>query len=156
MLLPRVFRRTLKIVLWVALVCILGLTGLVASVWIDHNRETTLPVPSGPFAVGRMTYLWTDDSHVDPLAPQAGTKRKLAAWIWYPAEHSVVQGPDVPRPSNDYLPVPWRRAVEQQWGLNRWLMRDLSKVRAHSIQGARMSPAQPEYPVILMRGGLAA
>ena len=110
-------------------------------------------MPTGPFAVGRTTYLWTDPTHDDPLAPQPGTKRELFAWIWYPA------APRQPSQTfDDYLPAPWRTAVEQQWGMlnTKFFMRDLSRVRARSIRDAELSPQQRAYPVILMRGGLAA
>jgi dienelactone hydrolase len=40
--------------------------------------------------------------------------------------------------------------------LARFLTRDLSRVRAHSIRGAELSPRQRSYPVVLLRAGLAA
>jgi dienelactone hydrolase len=87
------------------------------------------------------------------MAPQPGAKRELFAWIWYPA---------APRPASqeieEYLPAPWRAALERQMSvlLTQFLTRDLSRVRAHSIANAEVSPAQRTYPVILMRAGLAA
>ena len=87
------------------------------------------------------------------MAPQPGTKRELLAWIWYPAAP--------PRPSqtvDDYLPAPWRTALQRQTGvlLTQFLTRDLSRVRAHSIRDSEVSPQQRSYPVIFMRAGLAA
>jgi dienelactone hydrolase len=119
---------------------------------LDHNRDTTLPTPSGPFAVGRTTYVW-NDSQADPLAPQPGSKRQLLAWIWYPA------APGQPAQTvDDYLPAPWRTAIEDQSGvlLTQFLTRDLSRVHTHSIRNAEVSPQQHSYPVVLMRTGGAA
>ena len=65
-----------------------GLTGvliLVAGLWIEHASETSLPQPTGPFAVGRTVDDWVDEATVDLLAPVAGTKRELLVWVWYPA-----------------------------------------------------------------------
>jgi predicted dienelactone hydrolase len=96
---------------------------------------------------------WADDVHSDTLAPVPGSKRELLVWIWYPA------APRQPSQTvDDYLPAPWRTAVERQMGvlLTQFLPRDLSRVRTHSIHDAEVSPQHRSYPVLLMRAGLAA
>ncbi len=136
----------------IALLAILGIAILLCLLWLDHTRETTLPRPTGPFAVGRTTYVWSDAAQAELMAPKAGTRRELFAWIWYPA---------APRQSfqtaDDYLPAPWRTAVEHQMGvlLTQFLTRDLSRVRTHSIRDGELSPQQRSYPVVLIRAGLA-
>jgi dienelactone hydrolase len=145
--------RVIKTVVMLALFAVVGVAVLLGLLWLDDTRETTLPTPTGPFAVGRITYVWSDPTHSDPLAPQAGTKRELLAWIWYPAAPL--------RPSqtvDDYLPAPWRTAVERQSGVlfTKFLTRDLSRVRTHSVRDAEVSPQHRSYPVVLMRAGLAA
>src|SRR5882724_2673966 len=110
-------------------------------------------MPTGPFAVGRTQYAWRDSAHLDALAPQPDTKRQLVVWIWYPA------APQQPQQKfDDYLPAPWRAALERQSGvlLMQFLTRDLSRVLTHSISDAEVSPQQHSYPVVLMRGGGAA
>jgi hypothetical protein len=145
----RVIKTVIKIVVVLALLAVVGIVVLLGSMVLDHTRETTLPTPTGPFAVGRTTYVWSDAVHSDALAP-LGTKRELLAWIWYPA---------APRqPSQtvvDYLPAPWRIAIENQSGVlfGKFLTRDLSKVGVHSIRDAEVSPQQGSYPVALMRTG---
>jgi predicted dienelactone hydrolase len=145
--------RVIKTIVVLALFGVAGIAVLVGCLWLDHNRETTLPTPTGPFAVGRTQYVWNDAAQSEPLAPQPGSKRELLAWIWYPAAPR--------RPSetvDDYLPAPWRTALARQSGvlLTQFLTRDLSRVRAHSIRDAEVSPQQRSYPVVLMRAGLAA
>ena len=146
-------RRILKGFAVLAILGVLGFVALLGALWLEHRTEVTLPPPSGPFAVSRATYTWIDDVHADALAPLPGTKRELLVWIWYPA---------APRqPSQvveDYLPAPWRTALERQLGvlLGHFLTRDLSRVRAHSIRDAQVSPQHRSYPVVLMRAGLAA
>src|SRR6202790_735661 len=145
--------RVIKTLVVVALFAVVAIAVLLGLMWLDHNRETALPTPTGPFAVGRTTYVWSDPAHLDPMAPQPGTKRELLAWIWYPA---------MPRqPSQtiaEYLPAPWRTALERQSGalLTQFLTRDLSRVRTHGIRDAEVSPQQRSYPVVFMRAGLAA
>src|ERR1700674_3936495 len=145
--------RAIKIVVGVALFTIVAIAVLLGLMGLAHNRETTLPTPTGPFAVGRTTYVWSDPAHLDRTAPPPGTKRELLAWIWFPA---------APRQQSqafdDYLPAPWRTALERQSGalLTNVLTRDLSRVRAHSIRDAELSPQNRSYPLVLMRAGLAA
>jgi dienelactone hydrolase len=125
---------------------------LLIALWLEHRADTTLPAPTGPFAVGRGLYNWLDNKTLDPMAPEPGTKRDLLVWIWYPAVRGGTQAVD------DYLPAPWRVAVEQHMGalLTNFLTRELSAVHTHSIRNADVSPQRPSYPVVLMRAGLAA
>jgi dienelactone hydrolase len=145
--------RIIKTLVAIVLFATTGIAVLLGLLWLDHNRETGLPTPTGPFAVGRTTYAWSDPAQADPLAPQPGTPRELLAWIWYPA------APRQPSQTvDDYLPAPWRTALERHSGvlLTQFLTRDLSRVRTHSIRDANVSPQHRSYPVVLMRAGLAA
>ena len=116
-----------------------GVVVLFGSLAINHSAETTLPVPTGKFPVGRTTLDWVDD------APN--TKRELLAWIWYPSEPSSVK--------EDYLTGPLRSEVDHDRGIldGELLTRDLSKVHAHSFRNADVSRQQRSYPVVIMRGG---
>ena len=149
----RSIRRTFKIVAALALAVVVAVALSLGILWIDHTRSTTLPVPSGPFAVGRTTLVWKDPGHVDPMAPQPGTKRELFVWMWYPAAI-----PQQPQAFDSYLPIPWREAIERNAGpfLRLFATRDLSRVRSHSYRDAGVSTLQPSYPVVVMRGGAAA
>ncbi len=73
----RPVRWLIKAVAAVVMLCVLGITVLLGLLLLDHNRDTTLPTPSGPFAVGRTTFGWSDASQADRLAPQRGTKREF-------------------------------------------------------------------------------
>lgn len=143
--------RLIKVLARLALLAVVGIGLFVAALWLDHTRATALPTPTGPFSVGRTTAVWSDVAQEELMAPQPGTKRELSAWIWYPAE---------PRQQaqvlDDYFPVPWRKAVEQQRGIMKVLTRDLSRVQGNSTRDARVSSQQPSYPVVLMRGGLSS
>jgi predicted dienelactone hydrolase len=148
----RKLQRLLKTLVVVALCAVVGIAVLLGLLWLDHTRETTLPAPTGPFAIGRTTYVWSDAAQSDLMAPP-GTKRELLAWIWYPA------APQQPfQTDDDYLPAPWRTALERQIGvlLTQFLTRDLSQVRAHSVCNTEVSPKERSYPVVFMRAGLAA
>jgi dienelactone hydrolase len=146
--------RLIKTLLKVALSAVVGTAVLVGCLlgllWLDHGRGTELPTPTGSFAVGRTTYDWRDPAHPDPMAPQPGTERELLAWVWYPA-----MPPQPSQNADDYMPAPWRKAMGGGVLLT-LLTRELSRVRAHSFRDVEVSNVQRQYPVILMRAGLAA
>ncbi len=146
----RFLRRILKGVAVLAVLVVLGVGALLAFAWLEHRTAVTLPTPTGSFAVGRTIQDWTDEAHVDTLAPVPGTKRELLVWIWYPS----ADGPSVRM--DDYLPAPLRPKAEG--GANIWtlLTRDVSNVRGHSARDPDVSPRQRSYPVVILRGGASS
>src|SRR5205814_3502222 len=133
----RLARRMLKGIAILAVLGMLGVGVLLGSLWLEHRTEITLPAPTGPFAVGRVIYDWTDDAHSDPLAPVPGTKRELLVWIWYPA----VTGPSA-AVADDYVPAQLRAPARPAGLLSRvfgLLTRDLSKVHGHSARDPDVS-----------------
>jgi pimeloyl-ACP methyl ester carboxylesterase len=136
----------------IGLSTVTAIAALLGMLSLDHNKVTTLPDPTGPFAVGRTMAFWRDATQAEPMAPEPGARREILAWIWYPAERG--RPSQTPAP---YLPPPWRDALRRRTGpvLN-LLTRDLSGVRSHSVRDAEMSPRFPSYPVVVMRAGLAA
>jgi predicted dienelactone hydrolase len=110
---------------------------LFASLAIEHTTETTLPAPTGSFAVGRTTLDWRDDP----------AERELLAWIWYPSERAGVH--------EDYIPARERTELEADRGFidGKLITRDLSKVNAHSLRDPEVSRREQTYPVVIMRGG---
>jgi dienelactone hydrolase len=145
----RIVKRVAKGVGVLALIGLAALTVLLAALWVDHGRSTPLPAPSGPYRVGRATYVWTDETRINPYAPVADTKQDLAVWIWYPATTTYSNQ------KSEYLPGYWIRALEQHEGfiLARLLSRDLTRVETHSWTDAKVSSEQTMYPVIILRAG---
>ena len=118
----RVAHRIFKCFVVSAVFCAVAITTLLASLWLEHRTEVTLPTPTGPFAVGRVLCYWTDAETVDTLAPVPGTKRELLVWIWYPAAGGKATA------IADYLPARLRAAVEHNRSplIGTLLTRDLS------------------------------
>ena len=114
---------------------------LLGVMFLEHDLPLTLPEPHGPFAVGRVTYAWHE----------LASGRDLVVWIWYPSVPGSAR-------RADYLPAPWRKALEgmQATLMRDFLSRDLSVVRAHSMDDAPLAPRQQRYPVIVMRSGIGA
>src|SRR5438477_10344685 len=139
-------RRIFKGFAVLAMLGVLGIAALLGSLWLERRTEITLPTPTGPFAVGRAIYDWTDDASLDTLAPVPGTKRELLVWMWYPSatDQSAVM--------DDYVPAQMRAEAGPGGGPWRFLTRDASKVHGHSISDADLSLQQRSYPVVIMRG----
>jgi predicted dienelactone hydrolase len=148
-------RRARRILRHLALLAMTGAVGtgaLLASLWLEHRTEITLPVPTGPFGVGRALFDWVDDHAVDTLAPSPGTRRELLVWIWYPT--ATGRAAEV----EDYLPARVRTEVVRARGtlISGLLTRDLSSVYPHSLRSAEVSTVQPSYPVVILRAGASA
>jgi dienelactone hydrolase len=146
----RLAGRIFKVFAILAMLGVFGAGVLWASLWLERRTETTLPTPTGSFAVGRAIYDWTDAAKLDTLAPVSGSKRELLVWIWYPsaAGQSVAM--------DDYVPAQMRAAAGPPGGLLGFLTRDRSKVHAHSIPNTAVAPQQRSYPVVIMRAGASA
>jgi predicted dienelactone hydrolase len=145
-------RRALKSVAVLAALGVLVVAGLFLSLWIEHRTEVTLPAPTGPFAVGRESFFWSDDTDRPAAEDEATDRRELVVWIWYPAEPGQMDATN-----DDYVPAPWRVACERHNGaLLRLLSRDLALVHGHSLRGVAVSQKEPAYPVVIMRAGASA
>ena len=46
-----------------------------------------LPAPTGPYAVGRTSFDWVDESRSDSATPHG--HRELVVWLWYPRNAKV-------------------------------------------------------------------
>ncbi len=141
-----------KAVAAIAVTVVVLVTSLLFVMWWEHRTPITLPTPTGPFAVGRTTYAWTNESEADELALSPGSKRQVLVWVWYPAAPSLKAVPAA------YLPGPWRAALRNQQGMfmRSFFKRDPALVHAHSVSGAPVSPEQRAYPVVLLRPGGSA
>src|SRR4029077_1913012 len=99
---PQLARRILRGLAVLAVLGVFGAAVLLGALWVERRTEITLPIPSGPFAVGRAIFDWADDAKLDTLAPVPGIKRELLVWIWYPS--TAGQSPAM----DDYVPAEMR------------------------------------------------
>ena len=115
------------------------------------KTQDPFPAPTGPYAVGRTEFIWTDKSRADPKNPSG--YRELAVWVWYPAS---------PKPGAE--PAQW---MPGKWGDLFWSKaKEVAKhpemagkenpiglIRAHSIADAPLSSEKKTYPVLLFEPG---
>jgi predicted dienelactone hydrolase len=145
----RWMKRLVKSLLILLLLIVLVLASSIVFAEIRRNQTLVLPAPTGPYAVGRMEYDWTDQSRTDPLAPQAGTKRKLVVWAWYPTIR--VSGARVA----PYLPPTWAQLSDQQHGrFGQLLFQRTDSIQTHSVENTPLATASARYPVLIFEPGL--
>jgi predicted dienelactone hydrolase len=117
-------------------------------------ERVTLPVPTGTYAVGREAFDWTDDARIDDFAPEAGTRRSLTGFIWYPAVAGTAR-------RADYLPAQIRAALERQANpavaaRARQYSVDQANVNPHAFDRAALPPGNERFAVLLMKPGKGA
>jgi dienelactone hydrolase len=148
-----IVRRIFKVLIVLVMIPAGAVAVLLVAMRLEHSAmETSLPAPTGEFAVGRAVYDWVDEKSLDTLAPVAGAKRELLVWIWYPATSGSSLTND------EYLPGAMREEVVRDRGplFSKFLTRDLSKVQAHGIWNADVAAAPGTFPVVMMRAGASA
>lgn len=146
--LPGWLRRYVRLFQLLLLLGLLIIIAGIAYVEVRRRQPLTLPTPTGPYAVGRVEYAWTDQARADPLSPHAGTKRALVVWAWYPAAR--VPGA---RPAPD-LPPRWATVSDQQRGtIGAQLFQSADSIRTNSIAQAPLAPAAARYPVLIFEPG---
>ena len=142
-------KRLMKSLLILLLLIVLVLASSIVFAEIRRSQTLILPAPTGPYAVGRMEYDWTDQSRTDPLAPRAGTKRELVVWAWYPAtqESGAKVAP--------YLPPTWAQLSDQQHGrFGQLLFQRTDSIQTHSVENAPLATPSARYPVLIFEPGL--
>ena len=142
---------------------ICGLSALVAIYFLSQSAFTatpetdsttrpslrTLPPPTGPFAVGKTTVQWTDESRVEPLSPNH-EPRELMVDIWYPAEPSNTA-------TADYLDA---EAYERTMGADGFqsFFREASetlrqRVKTHALPAAPYARSAQQSPLLIFSPG---
>ena len=129
---------------------------LVLSAGVFAQMRPTLPPPSGPLAVGRMTYYWTDSARAETSSRPEGARREIKVHVWYPAAPA-----QAPRPTVTYIEslpsvtqvVP-RQALEGLFRPASHAVLEQSLPATHTIEGAAMPATRDKYPVLLFSHGL--
>ncbi|MGH7882035.1 MAG: alpha/beta hydrolase family protein [Candidatus Dormibacteraceae bacterium] len=138
-------RRGGKTILALLLSGVVVMTAYLAFVAVRRVQPLTLPIPTGPYQVGRVAFDWTDHSRIDPLAGQRGTPRKLSVWLWYPAA-SHVTGQPAP-----YVPGAWGKLhMKTPWpGV---FEGSFDAIRGHSLAGVPVADGQ--FPIVVLEPGM--
>jgi predicted dienelactone hydrolase len=117
----------------------------------------TLPMPSGPFGIGRIGYEWIDTSRPDTYSASPDAHRDLMVYLWYPAPRtdtgnrgSYLPGakqmdanPEVQRRVGDAFGAPWELIVS-------------GDLVSHAVENAPVAKSPEHFPVVLFSHGLGS
>jgi Platelet-activating factor acetylhydrolase, isoform II len=135
-----------------AAICFLCHTAVATTPETDSTKSPALgalPPPTGPFAVGKTTVHWTDQSRVEPLSPNH-EPRELMVDIWYPAE------PSNAAPANYLDAAAYERAMSIGGFQN--FFREASDtlrqgVKTHDFASAPYARSAEQSPVLIFSPG---
>src|SRR5262245_38811452 len=110
----------------------------------------TLPRPTGPLSVGRITRHWTDRTRVEPVDPMHG-RRELMVDVWYPTDTAT-------GPAADYFDISAfndARSAERLGGYLRAAYDAIKSgsVRTHAVAGAPFARSVQRSPVLIFSHG---
>jgi len=135
------------VVMAVVAVVVVGVVGSLAVSVGQSSRQVTLPSPTGPYRVGRTLVYWTDETRVDPFAPNRSTHRELPVLIWYPAN---------PRPHakpTSYLPPGWSSLLHSG-PLATILRTPPANIHPHAVENAPIQPGGRRFPLLVFEPAL--
>src|SRR6266478_1336160 len=112
-----------------------------------------LPVPTGPFGIGRVTVLYEDESRTEPLDPKLGPRRILVN-VWYPADAPASKGVA----TAEYLDVAAFERVIGADGLKSQLGASYAMIKAgslvtHAVVRAPFAASLRRSPVLIFSPG---
>jgi hypothetical protein len=116
--------------------------------------QISLPGPTGPFPVGRISMEWTDSSRLEDAGPTAGKPREVLAYIYYPA---IAVGKTV-----DYFPglggledASESRYLRQQFGVV-WNLVTSGAIRTNVYDAPPLPAGKSKFPVLVFSPGALA
>ncbi len=125
-----------------ALLGVVGSSALPILVPVFH-----LPHPTGPYAIGTVTYHWVDSARAEVFTADPNDRRELMVQLWYPArdDPAARRAPYVEHPE---ALVPLARL----FGLPKFIFGHLRYVTTNAIPSAAFADGGP-FPVLLFAHG---
>jgi predicted dienelactone hydrolase len=106
------------------------------------------PPPTGPYAIGTLTYHWIDTSRHEDFGAEPNAPRELMVQLWYPAKNE----PSAPRAP--YLQHPEELATLARLShLPDFIFNHFKYVTTNAIPSAPVADAEPSYPVLIFMSG---
>jgi predicted dienelactone hydrolase len=103
------------------------------------------PMPTGPYAIGTLTYDWVDQSRADLADPSA--RRELVVQVWYPAEPSPTAEYDT------YIQDQMHFGSLPGTRFPAFFSTHLHDVRTHALRGAPAARDGGPFPVLVFSPG---
>jgi predicted dienelactone hydrolase len=117
----------------------------------------TLPVPSGPFGIGRIGYEWIDTSRPDTYSATPDAHRDLMVYLWYPAPRADTgrTAPYLPGAKQMDANPEVQRRVGDAFGPG-WKLIVSGDLVTHAVENAPAATSPEHFPVVLFSHGLGS
>jgi pimeloyl-ACP methyl ester carboxylesterase len=141
-------KRIRRSFVYVALALLVATPALLLA--LSTLAHLALPVPDGPYALGRLRLSWSDSTRSEVLTSAESDVREIIAEVWYPAKAKTGGAspyfPELPRVSAGLVQSGELSGI-QVWGLQ--------FVRAHAHLQATVADGAGGFPVVLLSPGNA-
>lgn len=108
------------------------------------------PKPTGPYAIGTLTYHWVDNSRPEIFTADPNDHRELMAQIWYPVSANAkgrraayIQHADI-----------WAKDTAHVLGVPAFLFDHFKYITTNAIEAAPIAGDTPYYPVLIYQTGI--
>jgi predicted dienelactone hydrolase len=119
-----------------------------------HSSVVDLPNPSGPYAVGRVSYDWVDLSRPEVLSQIPNTFREIVVDVWYPAAPPKRGAPTAPYfPDAKEVDKSSAAKFEMRWWGSAWPAVVSCHIRSHSYENAPVVAGETRFPLIMFSPG---
>jgi hypothetical protein len=142
----RILRRSLALVVGSGVLALMTFITLRMMLPVFH-----FPTPSGPYAIGTLTYHWIDADRPDVFSSDPNARRELMVQIWYPAKaaKSLASPHTLYVHDADALAM----ALSKLKNMPAALFGQLKYVTSHATLGAPVAEAKSNYPVLIFLEG---
>jgi hypothetical protein len=109
----------------------------------SNDFRTSLPTPTGPYAVGSRYFYLIDKDRPDLISSDPDDYRAISLRVWYPAE---------PGPADQFIPLSDREKTEayvKEGVFDPTILTEWAMEPTHSFLKARPAKAKTPFPVIL-------
>lgn len=110
---------------------------------LSTERTVELPTLTGPYAIGRSSFNWTDTTRPEAMTEDPTDHRELIVHLWYPTQ------PTTNSEKAPYMPnlAALKKAIKGP-EVNAW-----QSVQTHTVVDAPVSDSKPNYPVLVFSPG---
>jgi predicted esterase len=113
-----------------------------------------LPLPSGPFGIGRIAYEWTDASRSESHSPDPHAHRDLMVYLWYPSPRKEVGrgGEYLPGAKQMDAKPDVQSAMREDFETD-WPFVVSGAITSHAINNAPVAKAPAQFPLVIFSHG---
>lgn len=142
----RILRRSLALAVGSVILALITSIALRIMLPVFH-----FPTPSGPYAIGTLTYHWVDADRADIFSTDASARRELMVQIWNPAK--VIATTPLPGSAYVHDADALATALSRLKNLPSALFGQLKYVTTNATLSAAVADAKPNYPVLIFLEG---